>query len=57
LILDRAHNCRRILVVEANLGQYMREVERVIKNKTVDFFGRMNGAMISPAQIKEALHG
>jgi 2-oxoglutarate ferredoxin oxidoreductase subunit alpha len=45
----------RILVVEMNLGQYVREIQRVVGNKTVDFLGRMDGQLIKPEQIKEAV--
>jgi 2-oxoglutarate ferredoxin oxidoreductase subunit alpha len=55
LIRKLAANSRRVLVIEANLGQYVREIERVLKDKTVDFFGQMDGSLISPEQIKEAI--
>lgn len=55
LIAKLAADCSRVLVIEANLGQYVREIERVLKHKTVDFFGEMDGSLISPRQIKEAL--
>ncbi|MBM3300247.1 MAG: pyruvate flavodoxin/ferredoxin oxidoreductase [Deltaproteobacteria bacterium] len=55
LIRNIAEPYRRILVVEANLGQYVREVEHVLKNKTVDFLGVMDGRLIEPVRIKEVL--
>ncbi len=58
LIKEKAKNYSRILVVEMNLGQYVREIERILSNKKIDFFGIMNGSLITPDQIKEAVnHG
>lgn len=48
---------RRVVVVEANMGQYVREVERVLKDTVVDFYGKMDGTLISPAEIEEAIYG
>ena len=45
---------KRILVVEMNTGQYVREISRVVPDKQIDFLGQMNGNLISPAQIAEA---
>ncbi len=55
LLRSQARDYPRIVVVEANLGQYVREVERVLKDKTIDFLGAMNGRLITPARIKEAV--
>ena len=52
LISEKAEGYRRIVVVEMNLGQYVREIKRVLSGKRVDFFGRMNGDLISPATIE-----
>ena len=41
----------RVLVVEMNLGQYVQEVRRVLGNQRVDFYGKMSGQLISPAEI------
>ncbi len=46
---------RRVLVVEMNLGQYVREVRRVLGGRDVRFFGQMNGVLITPRQIVEHL--
>jgi 2-oxoglutarate ferredoxin oxidoreductase subunit alpha len=57
-IRQAAINARRVLVVEMNQGQYVREVERVLPGKTVQFCGRMDGRLIAPETIREAiLHG
>ncbi|MEJ2656285.1 MAG: pyruvate flavodoxin/ferredoxin oxidoreductase [Desulfobacterales bacterium] len=55
LIRKTAEQVQRVVVVEMNLGQYVREVQRVLPNKTVNFLGRMDGRLISPRQIKEAI--
>ena len=47
-------SAKRILVVEMNTGQYVREISRVVPDKRIDFLGQMNGNLISPAQIAEA---
>jgi 2-oxoglutarate ferredoxin oxidoreductase subunit alpha len=48
----------RIVVVEMNLGQYVREIERILPGKPVSFRGQMNGKLITPGQIERAVqHG
>ncbi|MFH0728370.1 MAG: pyruvate flavodoxin/ferredoxin oxidoreductase [Pseudomonadota bacterium] len=54
-IRHSASGARRVIVVEMNLGQYVREIERVLPDKTVSFFGQMNGELITPAQIKKVI--
>ncbi len=44
-------SAKRILVVEMNTGQYLREIERILPGKEIDFLGQMNGQLITPAQI------
>lgn len=46
----------KILVVELNLGQYVKEIERVMK-KDIEFFGKANGRAISPNEIIEKVKG
>ncbi len=53
LIKQSIGRVRRILVVEMNQGQYVREIERIAKDQEVGFLGRMDGELISPEQIKE----
>ncbi len=55
LIREKARGFRRIIVVEMNLGQYVREIERILPDKRVEWFGRMNGALITPSRIKEVI--
>lgn len=45
----------RVLVIEMNLGQYVQEIERILPEKRVTFWGQMNGELITPNQIKEAI--
>ncbi len=53
-----AQGMERVLVVEMNLGQYIREVRRVLCGLRVDFFGKMSGRLISPGEIvQEVLRG
>ncbi len=56
LIIKKARHFDRIVVVEMNLGQYVREIERIVPNKNIDFLGIMNGSLITPDQIKEAVN-
>jgi 2-oxoglutarate/2-oxoacid ferredoxin oxidoreductase subunit alpha len=55
LIAQKAKGFKRIIVVEMNLGQYVREIRRILAGKTVEFFGRMNGDLISPVMIEEVI--
>lgn len=55
LICATARKFRRIVVVEMNMGQYEREIRRVLTDKHVDFFGLMDGNLITPRKIKEVL--
>jgi 2-oxoglutarate ferredoxin oxidoreductase subunit alpha len=45
-------------MAEMNLGQYVRELERLLPDKPIGFVGQMNGELIKPAQImEEVAHG
>ncbi|MFH2065050.1 MAG: pyruvate flavodoxin/ferredoxin oxidoreductase [Pseudomonadota bacterium] len=58
LIRKHAQGVKRVIVMEMNLGQYVREVERILPGITVLFFGQMNGRLITPTQIREFVgHG
>jgi 2-oxoglutarate ferredoxin oxidoreductase subunit alpha len=58
LIREKTESVKRVLVLEMNLGQYVREMERILPNKKVDFLGQMDGRLITPHQIRERLnHG
>ena len=53
-IRARTASAKRVLVVEMNTGQYIREVRRILPDKEVDFLGLMNGQLIAPARIVRA---
>ena len=55
LIREKAKDVEHVLMIEMNLGQYVREIQRVLPDKKVHFFGQMNGKLITPHQIKEAI--
>jgi len=55
LLLEKAARFKRIVVIEMNLGQYVNEIRRVLCGKPVDFYGQMNGILIPPAKIMEAI--
>lgn len=51
VLRSAAESVRRLLVMEANLGQYAHEVSRVVCPKPTHFFGLMCGRMIQPEEI------
>ncbi len=55
LITETATPYNRIVVVEMNLGQYVREIERLLPGKKIQFLGQMNGELIKPMQIREVI--
>jgi 2-oxoglutarate/2-oxoacid ferredoxin oxidoreductase subunit alpha len=55
LIKTKAAPHPRIYVCEMNLGQYVREIERVLPDKPIQFLGQMNGELITPNRIAEWL--
>jgi len=55
LIVEAAAPYERIVVVEMNMGQYVREIRRLLPGKRVGFFGQMNGDLIKPEQIREVI--
>ena len=51
-LLKAASKLKRIIVAEHNYGQMVLEVERVVKdNCKIDFVGKWNGSVITPAEI------
>lgn len=51
-----AKRCKRLLVVEHNYGQIVREVERMIHGVCpIDFLGCVDGSTITPSQITAKL--
>ena len=55
LIRQAAQSVKRIVVVEMNMGQYIRELKRILPEKQIDFLGQMDGRLITPAQITEVI--
>jgi len=53
LIRSTAAPYERVVVAEMNLGQYVREIQRLLPGKAIAFTGGMNGELIKPAQIME----
>ncbi len=55
LIREKAKIFKHIVVAEMNLGQYVREIERILPEKQIKFYGQMDGSLIYPDQLKEAI--
>jgi 2-oxoglutarate/2-oxoacid ferredoxin oxidoreductase subunit alpha len=55
LLREKSAGYDRILVVEMNLGQYVREIQRVLPGRDIRFLGQMNGELVKPRQIQEVL--
>jgi 2-oxoglutarate ferredoxin oxidoreductase subunit alpha len=55
LIVEKARGHRRVVVVEMNLGQYVREIRRLLPDREVVFHGQMNGELIPPDRIAEVV--
>ena len=55
IIRDKAKRAKKIFVFEMNMGQYVYEIERILPDKKVIFFGQMDGRLITPRQIMEAI--
>lgn len=53
LIRRHLHGKKQGVVIEMNLGQYVREIERLAGSVPVRFYGRMNGELINPKNIVE----
>ncbi len=55
VIREKASGVKQVLVLEMNMGQYVREIRRVLEPTQVRFFGQMNGNLITPGQIMEKI--
>ncbi|MBW2370568.1 MAG: pyruvate flavodoxin/ferredoxin oxidoreductase [Deltaproteobacteria bacterium] len=55
VIEEKCKDKERIIVIEMNLGQYVREIQRIRHDKKIEFFGQMNGELITPEQIKKVI--
>ena len=58
VIRRAASGVKRVIALEMNLGQYVWEIRRILADQRVDFYGQMDGRLISPQKIKEKIiHG
>jgi 2-oxoglutarate/2-oxoacid ferredoxin oxidoreductase subunit alpha len=56
LVRDKCAQAQRIIVVEMNMGQICREVQRVVaKPEKVFLANRIDGVFITPTDIRQAL--
>lgn len=55
VIKEAARDYNDILVVEMNLGQYAFEIQRILKDKDVRLLQRMDGLLVTPEQIMDAV--
>jgi 2-oxoglutarate ferredoxin oxidoreductase subunit alpha len=55
VIRRAAKGFKRVVVIEMNLGQYVGEIERILADRRVDFYGQMDGRLITPLKIKETI--
>ena len=55
VIRRAARGTKRVVAVEMNLGQYVWEIKRILVDRHVDFYGQMDGRLISPQKIKETI--
>jgi 2-oxoglutarate/2-oxoacid ferredoxin oxidoreductase subunit alpha len=55
-ILSALHGVRRVVVAELNLGQYRREIERLVPGCEVVGVNRVDGELITPEEILEVIH-
>lgn len=53
LIRKEAAKFKKIYVIEMNLGQYQHEIKRLLPQHSVEFYGQMDGNLITPSQIEE----
>ena len=51
LLRHTIHGKARIVVIEMNHGQYVREIERLAGSVPIRFYGQMNGELIAPETI------
>ena len=55
LIRKKAASYKRVVMAEMNLGQYVRELNRLLPHQKINFLGQMNGELINPGQIIEVI--
>ncbi|MDJ0721876.1 MAG: pyruvate flavodoxin/ferredoxin oxidoreductase [Desulfobacterales bacterium] len=58
LLRAKAAAYERIVVIEMNMGQYVREIQRILAPRDIVFYGQMNGELIRPEKVQEVIaHG
>ncbi|MFO7877730.1 MAG: 2-oxoacid:acceptor oxidoreductase subunit alpha [Desulfovermiculus sp.] len=55
-IVQACQGASRIIVPEMNLGQYSREIQRILPDKLINCLGQMNGNLLTPSQIMEVAY-
>ncbi|MFH1157255.1 MAG: pyruvate flavodoxin/ferredoxin oxidoreductase [Pseudomonadota bacterium] len=55
LIREKSEGYGRIVVFEMNLGQYVEEIRKVLPGRRIDFYGQMDGTLITPGKIVEVI--
>ena len=55
LLKKKAESFKRVVVIEMNQGQYVGEIQKVLRDKKIDFYGQMDGVLITPAKIMEVI--
>lgn len=45
----------QVVMIEMNMGQYVREIKQLANSQQISFLGQMNGELITPEQIIEAV--
>lgn len=55
VIVNAAKGYKRVVVAEMNLGQYVREIRRILAPQAIDFLGQMDGQLITPEKITEVV--
>ncbi len=55
IIKEKAEQFKRVIVIEMNLGQYVNEIKRILNDIKVEFYGQMNGVLITPKTIMEVI--
>ena len=55
LLRKTAESFKRVVVIEMNQGQYVGEIQKILLDKKIEFYGQMDGVLISPAKIMEVV--
>ncbi len=55
LLREKTAPFKRIVAIEMNLGQYVSEIKKNLKNQALNFYGQMNGSLITPDKIMEVI--